>query len=71
MAYYSVIVLLILIIGSGYLNLHQMESDTIQVMSKYVGESAETVRKIVKEVSDGTLIVTGFDSWENQNPQES
>ena len=56
-AYYSVIVLLILIIGSGYLNLHQMESDTIQVIENLKDkQSADSqIATAVQETMESSL----------------
>lgn len=51
LAYYSVIVLLILIIGSTYLNLHQMESNALQVIEN-VKDKQSTDQQIVTAVQE-------------------
>ena len=57
LAYYSVIVLLILIIGGTYLNLHQMESDTLQVVEnlKDTQNTDSEVGTAVKETMENSL----------------
>jgi methyl-accepting chemotaxis protein len=57
LAYYSVIVLLILIIGSTYLSLHQMGSDTLQVVENIKDkQSADAqIATAVQETMENSL----------------